>query len=70
MTDAHCYDPITGADPAVAALLQITDRETLLAELARMDANGTYTDADSEVEGFDPMTLEDARAIVREWLLR
>lgn len=70
MTDPHCYDPITAADPAVAALLEITDRETLLANLARLDANGTYTDADSEAEGFDPMTLEEARAIVREWLHR
>ena len=70
MTDPHAYDPITSATHDLAALLEITDREALLARLAEMDRNGTYTDADSEAEGFDPMTLEEAHDLVLEWMAR
>lgn len=70
MADHYCYDSITSASHDLQALLQITDRETLLARLAALDPNGTYTDSDSEAEGFDPMSLEEAQAIVREWLNR
>jgi hypothetical protein len=34
------------------------------------DGNGVYTDQDSEAEGYDPLTLEKAREIMRGILER
>jgi hypothetical protein len=35
--------------------------------LAANDRNGVYTDADCELEGFDPTTLEEVREIVSRY---
>lgn len=40
-------------------------REQVIAWLAWNDANGVYTDEDSEAEGFAPLTLEQARDYMR-----
>lgn len=40
-------------------------REQVIAWLAWNDANGVYTDEDSEAEGLDPLTLEQAREYMR-----
>jgi len=40
-------------------------REQVIAWLAWNDANGIYTDEDSEAEGLEPLTLEQAREYMR-----
>jgi len=40
-------------------------REQVIAWLAWNDANGVYTDEDSEAEGLEPLTLEQAREYMR-----
>lgn len=41
-------------------------REELLAWLCWNDPNGCYTDADSIAEGYEPLSLESEKAIMRE----
>jgi hypothetical protein len=43
--------------------LQTFNREQLIAWLSWNDRNGIYTDEDSEREGFEPITLEEAKEI-------
>jgi hypothetical protein len=43
--------------------LQTFNREQLIAWLTWNDRNGIYTDEDSEREGFEPITLEEAKEI-------
>jgi hypothetical protein len=51
----------------IAHLLSVTDREALLARMQAIDPNGVYTDAASAADGYDPLELETAQAIVRDW---
>jgi len=41
-------------------------RDEAIAWLCWNDPNGCYTDADAAAEGFDPLTADDARALVRD----
>jgi hypothetical protein len=43
--------------------LQTFNREQLIAWLSWNDRNGIYTDEDSEREGFEPITFEEAKEI-------
>lgn len=48
--------------------VDLGDRESIIAWLAWNDGNATVTDEDSDAEGQDRLTLEDARAILRDML--
>ena len=41
-------------------------RQDAIAALQANDRNGIYTDADAEAEGYAPLTLEQARALMNE----
>jgi len=43
-----------------APAIDTTNRESVIAWLVWNDPNGSYTDHASEVEGYDPLTLEEA----------
>jgi hypothetical protein len=43
--------------------LKTFNREELIAWLCWNDRNGIYTDEESEREGFEPITLEEAKEI-------
>jgi hypothetical protein len=62
----HGAETMTVAD-TIAHLLSITDREALLERMQAIDPDGIYTDAASDAEGCDPLELETAHAIVRDW---
>ena len=49
-----------------ADILTNGTREQVIEWLAWNDANGVYTDEDSEAEGLDPLTLEQARQYMRD----
>ena len=50
-------------------LLERGTRRDLIGWLEWNDPNGDYSDADMEAEGLDPLTLEEAREIMRRQLL-
>lgn len=49
-------------------LLESGSREEIIRWLVWNDANGVWTDEDSEAEGWSPITLEAARAAMRRAL--
>ncbi|QFS86586.1 MULTISPECIES: hypothetical protein [unclassified Marinobacter] len=46
-------------------ILENGTREQVIDWLAWNDANGVYTDEDSAAEGYEPLTLEQARELMR-----
>ncbi|MFM8397829.1 MAG: hypothetical protein ACKOAH_08355 [Pirellula sp.] len=50
------------------ALLSSGTREDIIAWLVWNDRNGVYTDKDSELEDYPPLTLESARDLMRKVL--
>ncbi len=60
----HSLSPGQDIRHSVAFQLQILlsgSREEIIAWLVWNDRNGNYTDADSRLEGYRPLTLESAR---------
>jgi len=51
-----------------ARILNEGTREDVIQWLAWNDANGVYTDEASKAEGLEPLTLEQARSIMRDQL--
>jgi neutral trehalase len=51
-------------------ILQHGSREEIIEWLIWNDGNGIYTDADSEAEGYAPLTLERGRELMRQILER
>lgn len=47
-------------------LLENGSREELINWLDMDDPNGVWTDADSEMEGMDPITLDEAKRYVKQ----
>ena len=57
-------------NPTVQArLLETGTREEIIAWLMWNDANGVWSDEDSEAEGWKPITLEAARTAMRKSLV-
>lgn len=52
------------------ALLQRGTREQLIEWLVWNDPNGTYTDRDSEADDMKPITIDQARGIMRDQISR
>ena len=50
------------------ALLVNDDREAVLDAMQSIDGNGCYTDAETAAEGWSPLTLEEARGTLRDWI--
>lgn len=42
------------------------NRESLIRVLISIDPNGCYTDSDCEVNGYEPLTAEEALELIRE----
>lgn len=64
-------EPAAFHDPVVQhALLARGTREQIIAWLVWNDPNGTYTDRDSESDGMGPLTLSEARRIMRDQISR
>ena len=53
------YDPFVQLD-----ILDNGTRDDIIAWLCWNDANGCYTDTDSDLEGLPRLTLDDAREIM------
>ena len=57
LAPAHLLDVMTS-----------NNRERVISWLCWHDPNGVYTDEDSEAEGMSPLTLDEARQIMRDQL--
>ena len=53
------HDPFMQLD-----ILENGSRDDIIDWLVWDDSNGCYTDEDNELEGFDPLTLDQAREIM------
>lgn len=42
------------------------ERQAMIAQLQQMDRNGVWSDQQSKMEGYPPMTLREARAKLAE----
>jgi len=57
------YDPFVQLD-----ILENGTRNDVINWLCWNDRNGCYRDDDAIAEGYDPLTLEQARDIMRRWI--
>jgi hypothetical protein len=51
----------------VQQLLATGTREDLIAYCAWNDRNGVWSDDDCALEGIEPATIDDLRAIIMDW---
>ena len=51
-------------------ILQSNDRQRIIAWLAWNDRNGVYSDADCKSEGWRPLSLKEAKQLMRQILSR